>query len=634
MVDAFCLERLGEFYQTRCRVQAAHAAVAVEVSADAHVVDTRHAHGMENMAHRVVDAGYGIALYEKAVVERDLRHAALFCQGTQLVVREVARVIAQGAARGVGADDGHAALAQRIVERGLCSVREVDHHARAVHLAHRLAPEVAQSAVRLLRAACGVAEVVVAVVAERHVDNAHFAEMLYEAKVAPNGVAVFYTAHNRLDAAPLVGRQFVGRACQSHAPCAPHALFEFAEQPRRHACGIGASLVRERSLRDIRHHDAGVEATFCHLMEIHQQLRVAAVEVHAFVEEHRRVAVRVERQADLVEGFCLAECLRLRREVAEEGHHAFIAGGEEAFRVPLHAHDAARFVFHGLNHAVLRPSRCREAGTGVGYRLMVEGVDGKLVAQESAHQRALLSLHGVCGHTALRLLRMLDERRDVCRRQVLDYLSAERGGEHLDAPANAEHGYLPVAGKAYEKHFEAVAAGVDAAQSGHGLFAHVERIEVGAAREQDAVEAFEQADGLLGLRHGRRQHHGYAACRHDALVVAFGKLAALVAEVAGDAYERACFKVWEMVCGAAIVCAVEWCGHFFENTIYFFFSPRFGNHPFLTRSFCSKSSRIVQSDEKPVTPSKALAKVLSTNSAPTMQPSPRSRKIHHGRVPK
>ena len=151
---------------------------------------------MEDMPYRVVDACHGIALNKKAVVERDLRHTALFCQGAQLVVREVARMIAQGAARGVGAYDGHAALAQRIVERCLCGVREVDHHARAVHLAHRLASEVAQAAVRLLRAACGVAEVVVAVVAERHVDNAHFAEMLYETEVAPYGVAVFYTTHD------------------------------------------------------------------------------------------------------------------------------------------------------------------------------------------------------------------------------------------------------------------------------------------------------------------------------------------------------------------------------------------------------------------------------------------------------
>ena len=52
---------------------------------------------------------------------------------------------------------------------------------------------------------------------------------------------------------------------------------------------------------------------------------------------------------------------------------------------------------------------------------------------------------------------------------------------------------------------------------------------------------------------------------------------------------------------------------------YCFFPPFriFGNHPFLTRSSCSKSSLMVQSEEKPTMPQRALQKRLAMKSAAT-----------------
>ena len=59
-----------------------------------------------------------------------------------------------------------------------------------------------------------------------------------------------------------------------------------------------------------------------------------------------------------------------------------------------------------------------------------------------------------------------------------------------------------------------------------------------------------------------------------------------------------------------------------------------GNHPFFTRSFCSNSSPIPQSNDAPVTPSKADQNIEDTNKAATQHPNPPINHNHHGLVPK
>ena len=59
-----------------------------------------------------------------------------------------------------------------------------------------------------------------------------------------------------------------------------------------------------------------------------------------------------------------------------------------------------------------------------------------------------------------------------------------------------------------------------------------------------------------------------------------------------------------------------------------------GNQPLRTRSFCSKSSFMLQSEENPNTPTMLLIRVFSIKSAPMAHPMPTRRKIHQGRVPK
>lgn len=59
-----------------------------------------------------------------------------------------------------------------------------------------------------------------------------------------------------------------------------------------------------------------------------------------------------------------------------------------------------------------------------------------------------------------------------------------------------------------------------------------------------------------------------------------------------------------------------------------------GNHPFSTRFFCSKTSRILHREEKPTTPNNVAPRVLRVNMERTRQTIPNSRKPHHDRVPK
>ena len=91
----------------------------------------------------------------------------------------------------MGADHGDAAAIEDIVKGFLAGVGEVDQHPDAVHFAHDFPAKVAQTIVLVLGAHGRIANIVVAVVAERHINDSLSAEEFYICEVVPNGVAVF-----------------------------------------------------------------------------------------------------------------------------------------------------------------------------------------------------------------------------------------------------------------------------------------------------------------------------------------------------------------------------------------------------------------------------------------------------------
>ena len=175
---ALSQEAAGEVDEFGRGCKTRHTAVAIEVRSDADVLDTHDVNGMVDMGNGIEDGGLPVGA-EEAVVESDLRHTACLGQCPQLVVGEVARMVAKYTAAGVGADDGLSAQFQGVVETALTGMRKVHHDAEAVHLADDLCPEVRNAQRRLAFArSCRAADVVVAIVAECHIDDALFGKML------------------------------------------------------------------------------------------------------------------------------------------------------------------------------------------------------------------------------------------------------------------------------------------------------------------------------------------------------------------------------------------------------------------------------------------------------------------------
>ena len=76
---------------------AEYAAAAVEVGADAYVLYAHDADHVVEVLNGMVDGGCGGGGDEESLVECDLRHAACLGECAQLLVGEVARMVAQGA---------------------------------------------------------------------------------------------------------------------------------------------------------------------------------------------------------------------------------------------------------------------------------------------------------------------------------------------------------------------------------------------------------------------------------------------------------------------------------------------------------------------------------------------------------
>ena len=82
------------------------------------------------------------------------------------------------------------------------------------------------------------------------------------------------------------------------------------------------------------------------------------------------------------------------------------------------------------------------------------------------------------------------------------------------SPTDSEEGKVPVEGPPDESELEVVASPVDPTQPGVGRLAVERRIDIGPAREYDAVQAVEDGADLAGRAGGQghgdrpRPHHG------------------------------------------------------------------------------------------------------------------------------
>ena len=116
---------------------------------------------------------------------------------------------------------------------------------------------------------------------------------------------------------------------------------------------VQVELGRERfvglRLWQIGHHRNGVLTPIGHLVQVVENARVAPSELNTLWKEHRRVAMRVERQHSVVRGFGLSKVFRFTNEPLKQFESVFF----EPFRMPLYAHNILKFAaFHGFNNAI------------------------------------------------------------------------------------------------------------------------------------------------------------------------------------------------------------------------------------------------------------------------------------------
>ena len=234
------------------------------------------------------------------VVDHD--DAALAAERTDHVVGHIARMAGDRAHGRVRRDERRLACLDRIPERLVGDVGDVDHHAQAVQLADDVLAEVCQAVVRRL-VARRIAPVGVHAVRQRQIPHAETLVLAQDGKAVVDHVTAFHP-HQRRDPAGLVRRpHFRGRRRQRDLVRVllgepPDVIDEDQRALHRFGAGDGAGHVDRE--------ERGVEPALAHAWEIDMVLAgfrlVPDHEVPAVpAEHHGRVDVRVDDDRLLVD---------------------------------------------------------------------------------------------------------------------------------------------------------------------------------------------------------------------------------------------------------------------------------------------------------------------------------------------
>ena len=140
-------------------------------------------------------------------------------------------------------------------------------------------------------------------------------------------------------------------------------------------------------------------------------------------------------------------------------------------------------------------------------------------------------------HAAVEFLAMLE----LCTRtlgiDILPDRTVQSDGQNLYATADAQDGNLTVKGQTCQLHFTGITAWIDPTQSGDGLFAYTKWIDVGSARQDDAVEAVKQTAKRIPIGIGR-DNNGSGTRFQNRAVIAFCQFASFVSKVACNTNQR------------------------------------------------------------------------------------------------
>ena len=128
--------------------------------------------------------------------------------------------------------------------------------------------------------------------------------------------------------------------------------------------------------------------------------------------------------------------------------------------------------------------------TGVTDALMMKRIHCQTIRTHDRMQEApYCQRHAMRGIFARHILTVLNQGYvGHALLQILINTAIQCCRQHLNAPTDTEHGNLAVKGQADEKKFCPVASGIHTMQRRRRLFTNKKRIQVGTAREQEAID--------------------------------------------------------------------------------------------------------------------------------------------------
>ena len=250
---------------------------------------------------------------------------------------------------------------------------QIDHNTQSVHLANHLLAKSAHATMGL-RTTGRVADIIIAIMTKGDIHDATVLEMLDIVDVAIECQTILDTHHDTLASGTLIvpqllrrtgKRQIIGILC--------HDLFNLIKD----IIGKGTLLALHALplvtiLRQVSHHNRGILTSLCHLMQVNEDTWVASGEVHILREEHRRVAMGVERQGVMMHTLHLLELPCLVHQPLEDRQSV----GTHTLRMPLHTQDRLELgTLNSLYHPIGSTADNTETRSGIAHRLMMEGVD-------------------------------------------------------------------------------------------------------------------------------------------------------------------------------------------------------------------------------------------------------------------
>ena len=115
-------ETTGKVNEFGSRGQSWYAAIAIEICANANMLDTCDVNHVAKVCYGIEYGGLSVSA-EETIVEGYLCYAATGCQSPQLVVGKVARMVAKGSTGRMGAYNGRRTDVDGIVEAAFAGVR-------------------------------------------------------------------------------------------------------------------------------------------------------------------------------------------------------------------------------------------------------------------------------------------------------------------------------------------------------------------------------------------------------------------------------------------------------------------------------------------------------------------------------